>query len=92
ERAFLAVSDGSCRTPIAAHAWYDGDNTLEFHGLVAKPDGSEVHEVRRQGPASELAAFNMGHDAGLELKGKIGPDFLVTASVESSPTTPPTAK
>lgn len=91
ERAFLAVLDGSCRTPIAAHAWYDGDNTLEFHGLVAKPDGSEVHEVRRQGPASATAAYTMGHDAGLELKGKIGPDFLVTASVEDSPTTPPTA-
>jgi len=91
ERAFLAVLDGSCRTPIAAHAWYDGDNSLDFHGLVAKPDGSEVHEVTRKGPASLPAAHSMGHDAGLELKGKIGPDFLVTASVESSPTTPPTA-
>jgi len=89
ERAFLTVLDGSCRTPIAAHAWYDGDSTLQFHGLVAKPDGTQVYEVRRQGPASLTAANTMGRDAGLELKGQIGPDFLVTASLESSPTTAP---
>jgi len=89
ERAFLAVLDGSCRTPIAAHAWYDGETTLHFHGLVAKPDGSEVHDVTRQGPASRIAAESMGRDAGFELKGQIGPDFLVTASVDVSPTTPP---
>jgi len=91
ERAFLAVLDGSCRTPIAAHAWYTGDNSLEFEGLVAKPDGSEVYDVMRSGPASLEAAYSMGHDAGLELKGKIGPDFLVTAGHDVSPTTPPTA-
>jgi len=90
ERAFLAVLDGSCRTPIAAHAWYDGNDTLRFHGLVAKPDGSEVHQVERTGPADFVAAQSMGRDAGLELKEKIGPDFLVTASFESSPTTAPT--
>ncbi|PCI42331.1 MAG: hydroxymethylbilane synthase [Rhodospirillaceae bacterium] len=92
ERAFLTVLDGSCRTPIAAHAWFVGDNDLEFQGLVAKPDGSEVHEVSRKGPANMIAAASMGHDAGLEIKGKIGPDFLVTASHAASPTTPPTAK
>jgi len=89
ERAFLAVLDGSCRTPIAAHAWYDGDTTLQFHGLVAKPDGSEVHEVTRQGPANVVAAQSMGSDAGHELKGQIGPDFLVIADVAASPTTAP---
>ena len=89
ERAFLAVLDGSCRTPIAAHAWYDGDTALRFHGLVAKPDGSEVHDVTRQGPANLVAAESMGRDAGFELKGQIGPDFLVTADHAASPTTPP---
>lgn len=89
ERAFLTVLDGSCRTPIAAHAWYDGDTALHFHGLVAKPDGSEVHDVTRQGPASLIAAESMGRDAGFELKGQIGPDFLVTADHAASPTTPP---
>ena len=89
ERAFLAVLDGSCRTPIAAHAWYDGEASLHFHGLVAKPDGSEVHEVTRQGPAGLIPAESMGRDAGFELKGKIGPDFLVTQSLEDAPTTAP---
>lgn len=90
ERAFLAVLDGSCRTPIAAHAWFDGNATLRFHGLVAKPDGSKVHEVTRQGPANRTAAHSMGHDAGLEIKGKIGPDFLVVQDHTQSPTTAPT--
>lgn len=89
ERAFLEVLDGSCRTPIAAHAWYDGNDTLHFHGLVAKPDGSEVHQVERSGPASLTAAQSMGRDAGLELKGQIGPDFLVATDHANSPTTAP---
>ncbi|MBL4614189.1 MAG: hydroxymethylbilane synthase [Magnetovibrio sp.] len=92
ERAFLRVLDGSCRTPIAAHAWYDGDKTLQFKGLVAKPDGSVVHAVSRNGVATLIDADAMGRDAGEELKGKIGPDFLVTASHESSPTTAPSKK
>ena len=92
ERAFLAVLDGSCRTPIAAHAWYDSEETLRFHGLVAKPDGSEVHDVTRQGPANRIAADSMGRDAGHELKSKIGPDFLVATAHENSPTTAPLKK
>ena len=78
ERAFLTVLDGSCRTPIAAYARLDG-NTLHFHGLVAKPDGSEVHQIKRSGPADLAHAESMGRDAGQELKDKIGPDFLATA-------------
>jgi len=78
ERAFLTVLDGSCRTPIAAYARLDGD-TLHFHGLVAKPDGSEVHQIKRSSPADLAHAVTMGRDAGQELKDKIGPDFLATA-------------
>lgn len=89
ERAFLAVLDGSCRTPIAAHAWFDGAATLQFHGLVARPDGSEVHEITRSGPAELEAARQMGHDAGLEIKGKIGPDFLVAADAAAGPNAAP---
>jgi len=89
ERAFLAVLDGSCRTPIAAHAWFDGADTLSFQGLVAKPDGSEVHQVVRQGPAELSAAADMGRDAGREIKDKIGPDFLVVQDAADAPTTAP---
>lgn len=41
ERAFLRGLGGGCQFPIAAHATIRGD-TLEIHGLVAKPDGSRI--------------------------------------------------
>jgi hydroxymethylbilane synthase len=64
ERAFLTVLDGSCRTPIAAHARLEGE-TLDFHGLVLRADGSEVYEARRRGPAIDAALI--GDDAGNEI-------------------------
>src|SRR5215216_3068 len=48
ERAFLAVLDGSCRTPIAGHAVVTG-TMVAFHGLILRPDGSEAFEARRSG-------------------------------------------
>ena len=48
ERAFLAVLDGSCRTPIGGHAAISG-GTLRFRGIIVKPDGSEAFEVLREG-------------------------------------------
>lgn len=40
ERAFQAALDGSCRTPIAGLARYDGA-TLRFAGEVLAPDGKD---------------------------------------------------
>jgi hydroxymethylbilane synthase len=74
ERAFLAVLDGSCRTPIAGHAAVDGGR-ITFHGLIAKPDGSEVHECRREGTLADGVA--LGSDAGRELKARAGAGFFV---------------
>src|SRR5689334_18877765 len=37
ERAFLAVLDGSCRTPIAGHALVTGER-VSFRGLILRPD------------------------------------------------------
>jgi hydroxymethylbilane synthase len=74
ERAFLAVLDGSCRTPIAGHATV-ATGRLQFRGLIAKPDGSAVHETTRQGAAAEAA--RLGADAGRELKVRAGSDFFV---------------
>lgn len=76
EREFLSTLDGSCRTPIAAHAWYDGENTLRFHGQILRPDGSESFDTTRTGVQTLASAQSMGRDAGLELKGHIGPDFF----------------
>jgi hydroxymethylbilane synthase len=74
ERAFLAALGGSCRTPIAGHARLDF-GTLNFRGLVAKTDGSEAIEVRRQGRRADAAA--VGADAGDEIKRRAGADFFV---------------
>ena len=73
ERAFLAVLDGSCRTPIGGLAEIDGD-ALRFRGLIVKPDGSEAHEVERQGAAADAVA--LGTDAGEELAKRGGADFF----------------
>jgi hydroxymethylbilane synthase len=74
ERAFLAVLDGSCRTPIAGHARVEGE-TIDFRGLIAKPDGSAAFEVSRQGRRADAAS--LGAEAGWDLKSRAGPNFLV---------------
>jgi len=73
ERAFLAVLDGSCRTPIGGHATISGGR-LRFRGMVVKPDGSEAFEVTREGDVRD--AEQLGADAGAELKGRASPDFF----------------
>lgn len=77
ERAFLRTLDGSCRTPIAGLAMLSDDGReLSFHGLIARPDGSEVLETTRRGPADQAEA--MGRDAGEDLLSRAGPGFLST--------------
>jgi hydroxymethylbilane synthase len=72
ERAFLAVLDGSCRTPIAGHARVsDG---VRFRGMIIKPDGSAAFEALRDGRREQAA--ELGADAGRELKGRAGADFF----------------
>ncbi len=76
ERAFLAVLDGSCRTPIAGHATVAGER-LRFRGLIAKPDGSEIFDTERDGAVADAAA--LGADAGQELKRRAGANFFAPA-------------
>jgi hydroxymethylbilane synthase len=73
ERAFLAVLDGSCRTPIGGHATISGGR-LRLRGMVVKPDGSEAFEATREGDVRD--AERLGADAGAELKGRASPDFF----------------
>ncbi|MCB1489979.1 MAG: hydroxymethylbilane synthase [Bauldia sp.] len=73
ERAFLAVLDGSCRTPIGGLARLDGGD-LEFRGIIVRPDGSEAHEVIRRGTGADAAGI--GADAGAELASRGGPGFF----------------
>jgi len=76
ERAFLAVLDGSCRTPIGGYARITGGN-LSFRGIIVKPDGSEAFEVAREGDREEAA--ELGADAGRELRARASADFFVRA-------------
>ncbi|PQA74104.1 hydroxymethylbilane synthase [Brucella oryzae] len=73
ERAFLAALDGSCRTPIAGLATVNGDR-VSFHGMILKPDGTEAHETRAEGPVSNAAA--LGTEAAEYLRAKAGPQFF----------------
>ena len=73
ERTFLAVLDGSCRTPIAGYAAVEGGQ-VRFRGCVMRPDGSDAHETTRAGPLREAAA--LGADAGEELKRRMPADFF----------------
>jgi hydroxymethylbilane synthase len=76
ERAFLAVLDGSCRTPIGGYARIDGGR-LVFRGTIIKPDGSVAHDVTRTGAPADAA--RIGADAGEELAARGGADFFAIA-------------
>lgn len=73
ERAFLAVLDGSCKTPIGGHATISGGR-LRFRGMVVTSDGSKAFEASREGGVQD--AESLGADAGRELKDRAGPDFF----------------
>lgn len=73
EIALLAVLDGSCRTPIAAHAVLDGERPW-LRALVARPDGSEVISNERHGSAHD--GERLGIDAGEELHRRAGRGFF----------------
>jgi hydroxymethylbilane synthase len=73
ERAFLAVLDGSCRTPIGGHARLNV-NTVRFRGMIIRPDGIEAFEVFREGARDDAA--RLGADAGRELKERAGAGFF----------------
>jgi hydroxymethylbilane synthase len=75
ERAFLAALDGSCRTPIAAHAAVQADEIL-MHAELLSIDGKKVFEKHVHGAATLSAAKQMGTEAGLEIKAAAGPEFF----------------
>ena len=73
ERALLAALDGSCRTPIAAYArLLNGE--LVLRGRLLTPDGAEMWEVCRSGPAGN--ARTIGLEAGEALRVDAPPGAL----------------
>lgn len=65
ERAFLAVLDGSCKTPIGGYADISGD-VIHFYGLLAHPDGKPSIDFRTRGPRAD--AVKIGTEAGHAIK------------------------
>ena len=74
ERAMLAALDGSCHTPIAGLAELTGDGSLNLTGLVAMPDGSQLHKMSSDGPASDAEA--LGTALGEALRARMPADFF----------------
>jgi hydroxymethylbilane synthase len=72
ERAMLAALDGSCRTPIAGLAEFDGDRLI-IEGLLLKPDGSGEIRGRREGGIDD--AETLGTELGRELRQRAGAGF-----------------
>jgi hydroxymethylbilane synthase len=73
ERAFLAVLEGSCRTPIAGLARLDGGR-LRFRGQVLRTDGSESFEIEGEGAPSDAA--RIGAETGRSLAARLPPGIL----------------
>jgi hydroxymethylbilane synthase len=65
ERALLHSLDGSCRTPIGAHARMLPAGMMSLTGLVARADGSFV--TRRRILGAQADATRMGRELGAEL-------------------------
>lgn len=74
ERALLRSLDGSCRTPIAAHARYEGQGGLHLRAEILLPDGSRHFSAERNGAQGD--AEKLGLDAGDELRAAAGPEFF----------------
>jgi len=73
ERAYLAVLEGSCRTPIAGHARLI-EGRLAFRGLVLRPDGSQSLAAAGDGPVTD--AERIGRAAGQDLRSRMPSGFL----------------
>lgn len=73
ERAFLEALDGSCRTPIAAHARIS-EGRLVFVGEALTPDGKL--RWRRETEGAVVDAREIGRDCGVSIRREAG-DALI---------------
>lgn len=74
ERAMLAALDGSCHTPIGGLAELSADGNLSLTGLIAMPDGSQLHKMNDQAPANDAEA--LGTALGQALRARMPADFF----------------
>lgn len=91
ERAFLAVLDGSCRTPIAGYAHFSDGDTLAFRGRILMPDGSGAKDISGSASITTMEeAATFGKTMGETLKADAGEEFMAAlmAAVEASAANP----
>lgn len=67
ERAFMKALNGSCRTPIAAYGYIEGE-TLFLKGMTSEPQGQNMQFISHKGPV--LQAELIGKEAALWLMSK----------------------
>lgn len=65
ERRLMLALDGTCRSPIAAHATLDG-HYLSLHGQVLAPDGSASESGHIMAPIAD--GEHIGHELGTFLR------------------------
>jgi hydroxymethylbilane synthase len=65
ERRFLNALDGSCRTPIAAHAEISGDE-LVVTGRLLSDEGNDCAEGQMRGSIADAAA--LGNELAAQLR------------------------
>ncbi len=66
ERALLGELDGTCRTPIAAHARLLPNGEVHLIALVARADGTFL--LRREATGPRADAARLGRDLGRSLR------------------------
>lgn len=74
ERATLAALDGSCRTPIGAHARIGSDGGLSLTGVIARADGSFLLRRHIEGATGDAA--RLGRELGDSLRADSPSDIL----------------
>lgn len=77
ERAFLQILDGSCKTPLAAHAMPDETGAFLLRGGAWSPDGLQHFEVQQKSHVAQHSqAQALGEAAGQDLLSRAGRTFL----------------
>ena len=79
ERAFLAVLDGSCRTPVAALSRHMGPQYALF-GQILSPDGQTVFEAEVAGALGD--GPEIGTALGRQLLDRAGPAFMAALKAD----------
>ncbi|MGE0305012.1 MAG: hydroxymethylbilane synthase [Acidimicrobiia bacterium] len=56
ERTYLSTLGGGCDLPVGGYALVDGHGQLQLTGLIAAPDGSEIHRDSIEGSDASIGA------------------------------------